>query len=152
MYSSQQHFQPDKAFGEIIAGCSGIKEQNRLPTTKRKNRSKIVVLLLSVTFVIAVLIGGISYFSVKLKKESLAMQKSFTSPSLLIESTPIGAKVIVDGTAKGLTPLRLKLPAGKYEVKLIFTGYYDWEAQVEMLGENEIPLVVHLLPIKENIF
>jgi hypothetical protein len=51
-----------------------------------------------------------------------------------------------------LTPLRLQLPAGKYEVKLTCSGYYDWEAQVELQGENEIPILVNLLPIKEKYF
>ncbi|MGA1870928.1 MAG: protein kinase domain-containing protein [bacterium] len=75
---------------------------------------------------------------------------SLTPKAMLdVKSMPSGAQVIVDGAFKGKSPIKLKLPLGKHEVRLVLSNYYDWEAQVQ-LEEGEIPLTVRLIPIDEE--
>ena len=68
--------------------------------------------------------------------------------SLKVESTPEGAQVFVDGLFKGKTPIDMKLPMGKYEFRLTLSGHHDWEAQIHMEKEEELPLQVQLTPIE----
>lgn len=73
------------------------------------------------------------------------------SPAFLyIKSGPIGAQVFVDGGFKGKTPIDLELAPGRHEIVLTFPDYHDWEAQIELSEEGEIPLLVHLLPVDEK--
>lgn len=57
-----------------------------------------------------------------------AMSASTVAPApratgtLILSSHPPGAEVVVDGTARGLTPLALQLPAGAHEVVLSAAG------------------------------
>ena len=47
-------------------------------------------------------------------------------PGLLdVRSEPAGARVYIDGTQQGLTPMRLTLAAGRYDVRLTREGYGD---------------------------
>jgi serine/threonine-protein kinase len=75
-------------------------------------------------------------------------QDTVKSAALDVESAPIGARVFVDGDLRGMTPLRLKLARGKHEVRLSLTGYYEWEAQVELGEEASQPLSVTLVPME----
>jgi hypothetical protein len=55
--------------------------------------------------------GGSRYFS------------SITAPgSLVVQSTPPGAEVAIDGEARGTTPLALDLPPGRHEVAMTRRG------------------------------
>ncbi len=69
---------------------------------------------------------------------------------LRVESTPVGAQVFVDGTMKGKTPVRLGLPAGKHEIRLALSEYFDWEAQVQLSEGSETPLIVQLVSEAEK--
>ncbi|MDA8141390.1 MAG: serine/threonine protein kinase [Desulfobacteraceae bacterium] len=66
---------------------------------------------------------------------------------LKISSEPQGAKVFVNNGLKGLTPLVVPLPLGKYELRLNLTGYLEWEAQVE-LEAGETPVSVAMRRIE----
>ncbi len=68
--------------------------------------------------------------------------------SLRLESTPPGARVLVDGDIKGLTPLEIQLPVGSHEVRLTLDKHGDWEAQVR-ISENKvtsIPVELERIP------
>ncbi len=59
--------------------------------------------------------------------------KVISKYSLSIVTTPPGARVLVDGQFKGLTPLTLRLPSGKrYRIEVIKSGYvkekFFWRA------------------------
>lgn len=77
-------------------------------------------------------------------------QDTVKSAALDVESAPIGARVFVDGDLQGMTPLRLKLARGKHEVRLSLTGYYEWEAQVDLGEEAAPPLSVTLVPMERQ--
>ena len=69
---------------------------------------------------------------------------------LSVSSTPEGAQIFIDGTLKGTTPNRIRLPAGKHEIRLNLPHYYEWEAQVEVADDVETPLTVKLLPLSDK--
>ncbi|HLZ19140.1 MAG TPA: PEGA domain-containing protein, partial [Smithellaceae bacterium] len=64
---------------------------------------------------------------------------------LNVESTPPGAQIFIDGNFKGKTPSRLEVTAAKHEIRLVLTGYYEWEAQVEPPENGDFPLTVNLI-------
>jgi hypothetical protein len=56
-----------------------------------------------------------------------------TSGGLQVRTTPAGASVIVNGKARGRTPLTLReLPLGSYTIRLTRDGYVDEERRVQL--------------------
>ena len=51
---------------------------------------------------------------------------------LTITSKPGGARVTIDGDIRGSTPLKLWIPAGKYEIAIEKEGFYSWKAGVTL--------------------
>ncbi len=64
---------------------------------------------------------------------------------LNVESDPVGAQIFIDGAFRGKAPARLEVGAGKHEVRLVLTGYYDWEAQVDPPAGGDFPVHVKLI-------
>jgi peroxiredoxin len=67
---------------------------------------------------------------------------------LKVDSVPVGAQVFVEGSFKGKTPLKLDLLLGKYELRISLPDYYEWEAQLDLDQEGEVPLFVQLIPVE----
>lgn len=66
--------------------------------------------------------------------------------SLVITSQPSGATVSLDnGDILGVTPLRLQLPAGIYELILQKQGYHNVEVTIELESGVDIPLDATLI-------
>jgi eukaryotic-like serine/threonine-protein kinase len=63
---------------------------------------------------------------------------------LALSSDPSKARVFLDGVEKGNTPLKLKLPAGNYNVQMKLKNYKDWETQVQLAEAQEYPLKASL--------
>ena len=59
---------------------------------------------------------------------------------LKVHSTPKGARVYINDTLKGKTPLTLKLDLGKYRVRLSRAGYRDIESQIKLEKMTEYPI------------
>jgi hypothetical protein len=53
-----------------------------------------------------------------------------------VNSNPTGAKVYVDNSYKGITPIKLNLEVGTYTVKITKTGYLDYTETVK-ITENK---------------
>jgi serine/threonine-protein kinase len=66
--------------------------------------------------------------------------------TLMIDSTPAGARVFIDDMPKGSTPLNLKLPLGEYNVRMSLAEHYEWKADLELSEEGRVPLHVNLVP------
>jgi serine/threonine-protein kinase len=65
---------------------------------------------------------------------------------LSIQTAPPAATVFVDGDARGRTPLELSLPLGKHEVRVALAGHHDWEAQLDLIEAEPVPLRIRLQP------
>ncbi|MDD5763164.1 MAG: PEGA domain-containing protein, partial [bacterium] len=74
-----------------------------------------------------------------------AVPKEIAVSYLRLSTSPAGARVFLDGTSKGETPLRLDASPGKHEVRITLAGYEEWEAQVDLAQGAEVPLDVDLV-------
>lgn len=67
---------------------------------------------------------------------------------LAVRSTPAGARVFVDGRARGLTPsAATPLPPGRHGVRLVLAGHQPWEEVVEIRAAETFGLEVALSPL-----
>lgn len=73
--------------------------------------------------------------------------KQLSKDALLsVSSEPPQARVFVNGIARGETPLQLKLPPGKHNVRVTLAKFRNWESQVLLKVAEEYPLSVRLVP------
>ena len=79
-------------------------------------------------------------------QDSTATVKTLWPVSLTINSTPPGAKVYINSTYKGETPLTLNLSPGTYEVKLIKEGYQEYTTTVTLSAGESKTLNIDLTP------
>jgi len=67
---------------------------------------------------------------------------------LKLESDPEGARVFLNGDLKGMTPLELKIPLGKYELRLNKQNFYEWQAQIQIEEKGPTPVFIKLHPLE----
>jgi hypothetical protein len=82
------------------------------------------------------------------QKNTASLGDMAANTVLIIESSPPGAQIFIDGVFKGKSPLHLDLPLGKHEVRLNLPNHYEWEAQLQLREEVETPLYVRLVPME----
>ena len=63
---------------------------------------------------------------------------------LRLGSAPPGADIYVDSVSKGKTPADLELPPGGHAIRLLLSGYKDWEQEVRLEEAKEYPLQAEL--------
>jgi hypothetical protein len=51
---------------------------------------------------------------------------------LLLDSTPPGARVVIEGLERGVTPLHVVLQPGAYAIDLALEGHAPWSGKIEM--------------------
>ena len=139
------------ALGTILDEGESVAEKPLVIPPK----PKISPLAILVILVLVVAAGVLSYYFLRPKSSSppVAPPKAVEivkNAALKVESSPEGAELFIDGNFKAKTPARLELPAGKHEVRLVLKDYYDWEAQVQLKEEGELPLSVQLAPMREK--
>jgi hypothetical protein len=67
---------------------------------------------------------------------------------LTVRTTPTGARVYLDGSQVGVSPVRLSdIPTGVHEVRAVCPGYSDGKAHVEILPSATQKLVWDLSPL-----
>lgn len=67
--------------------------------------------------------------------------------TLLVNSEPSGAEVLINGIPKGRTPLRVSaLPAGSRVVRLELPGYERWSWAINIAANKRTPVRVKLQP------
>jgi len=71
--------------------------------------------------------------------------------TLVVDSSPSGAEVYVDGRLQGRTPLRMSLEAGRHEVRVAAPGYGEYRAQVEVRPGESVRLTVELVPVRATL-
>ena len=58
--------------------------------------------------------------------------------ALAVDSRPTGAKVFVDGTLVGTTPMALpSVPAGSHAIRLEHEGYRLWSSSVRIVASEQ---------------
>jgi len=62
----------------------------------------------------------------------LAHSQDTTIATLIIETEPKEAIVIINGKVYGLTPANFKLPFGSYQIKLVKEGYYETSFEIDV--------------------
>ena len=67
--------------------------------------------------------------------------------TLKIQSDPVGAQVLINGKMKGLAPLSIELPLGKYEVIVRMAGHFNWEAGLNLTTPAPEPILAKLEPL-----
>ncbi len=72
-------------------------------------------------------------------------QEEIARGNLSVVSNPPGAQVVVDGEARGMTPLTLALEPGAHEVTLKKEGYFPWEAEIRIKPGGVVPLEVEMV-------
>ncbi|NJF24141.1 PEGA domain-containing protein [Thermococcus sp. Bubb.Bath] len=63
---------------------------------------------------------------------------------LLIDSTPEGAAVYINGTLMGITPLNLTLTPGKYSIRVTKGGYIEYSTEVYLPKNGSIEIKAKL--------
>jgi TonB family protein len=74
------------------------------------------------------------------------------APGLAVETVPSGSQVILDGVARGASPLSLaNLAPGPHTVKVVRDGFAETELSLELSrGMGEVPLRLTLQPVKPD--
>lgn len=98
-------------------------------------------------FIIICVLGFSFYLKNSQKNDKANVREVVEQPlvQLQVKSDPTAAQIFINGKFRGLTPASLDLPFGKYEVRLSLTGYYEWEAQLELDKAGTPPLFVRLV-------
>ncbi len=64
--------------------------------------------------------------------------------SLLVESRPPGASVLVDGEVVGVTPVAVPVPSGPHRVRMEREGYQVWSTTVEVVSAERVRVAASL--------
>lgn len=139
----EERFETGQALARALSET--FEEKKEIP---RKGEKRSFLLPLILFLVLG--IGGMSYFFFFSKPSKSPIVEKVSMGLLRIETQPEGVQVFIDGTFKGKTPLNLNLPVGKHEVRMTHPDYHEWEAQVQIGEEEETPLQVRLIPIREK--
>ena len=151
-----KRLQTGKAMAEALKAC----------LVEREPKARRYGLFVVIAFILLAVGGGLAYYymATKTKPQQPLEPAPKTSSAgesssglqvarlgvLKVESVPDGAQIFVDGSFRGKTPVTLRLPLGKYEIRLSLAHYYEWEAQLQLNEEGETPLFCRLVPMDEK--
>lgn len=69
-----------------------------------------------------------------------------------LTSTPSGAKIYLDDKYQGITPLTLSnLKPGTYQLRLIQSGYQDWQQEITVSSDKTIEIFVYLAQLSSSL-
>lgn len=137
-------FQRGKAMAQALTKCRRGRKSDPIPvspTTPITKRRRLFALGIVSVLAMACIIMWLIILPDGIPPHPKSVLK--------IESNPLGANFFLNGTLEGKTPLQINLPFGKYEVRLSLQNYYDWEAQLQLDKDVEMPLFVELTPMDE---
>ena len=145
----EQRFQTGREMAVPLKAClhrrksdMGIRQIDRRP-------KPLIGLYTVLIMIVLLVIGGLIY---TLYTNTLVSVTVPLKPSAMLNVTsdPPEAQIFLDGSFKGKTPLKLNLPLGKYEMRLSHSNHHDWDAQIRLDEEKEMPLFVKLVPIQQD--
>ena len=123
-----------------LKACHDEVATTAMPEAPIKKKSARLGLLVLIAFIMLSVGGGLFYYFVP----------DAPSGFLKVNSLPADAQVFIGDSFKGKTPLELELPFGKYEIRVRLHDYHEWEAQLQVEKEGEVPLFVRLIPVIER--
>lgn len=142
----EERFETGEALVEALKICLGKKEPVRVSPAAGKKRIRIAVAAAVVLLAGTMGGWGILHFRSGDTSGKTNRPEPVMTSLLTIESKPADAEVFVDGHSRGKTPARLKLSAGRHEVRMTLLRHHDWKALVQVAEDRELPLSVRLHP------
>jgi eukaryotic-like serine/threonine-protein kinase len=157
--SPENRFATGKDLVETLRNCCHVAPVSPNIVLPVGKKSKNLALLMSASLIFLFCLAGVIIYLVT--REPVPPHPGPSPPisapaptfvlklgALKIDSSPIGAQVLVDGEVKGTTPLNIQLPAGAHEVRLVLTNYGDWEAQVKVTEDKVTHIPVELVSLQ----
>lgn len=114
-------------------------DRGRRPAKQKGRQLKITAA--ATLLILSLLTLGAIYYHISQPPPQL-------SAKVKIDSHPSNAQVFIDGILKGSTPLTTDLYLGKHEVRISKPNYHNWEVQVNLDEEGDVPLFAELLSIE----
>jgi len=141
-----KRFQTGLEMAQPLKGCLQRRQSDTMRGVRRPaKRKRIFPAILAAIILIGAAAGAFYFLSGRgSPPENLLLSV------LKVDSDPSGANVFLDGVLKGQTPLTMKLPLGKYEIRLSRQDFNEWEAQLQLDQEGETPLFVRLIAKDKN--
>jgi serine/threonine protein kinase len=127
---TEKRFQTGKEMAQDLKAClkrRGSDIQGEKRSRKRTALVALIALVVFVTFGIVVLLFN-PFSSEQEPRALLRVKSSEWGTEIFIT----GAKVFIDGSFKGTTPLEIELPLNKYEVSVRSKGYEPYDAQITL--------------------
>ena len=146
-----KRFQTGKEMAEALRACHDHEQCATVPPPYFEQKKKIAIRFLVSIFCLLILVfAGLQIRNYIWNHSGeaqgpVAISDPLPEQALLdIKSDPQDAQVFINGETRGRTPLQLKLPLGKYEVRMQMPQYYDWQAQIELEKPETVPLFVEM--------
>ena len=125
-----------RAIGAVSEAQPTVRAQTTQPTAG-KTAGRRGVLVGATVLAVAGIGGAAGWFALRPAAPVVGYLKATSDPD--------GATLLLDGTRLlGLTPARLELAAGEHAITAKKTGYFDWEATIEIKPGVETPLDIVL--------
>jgi hypothetical protein len=102
-----------------------------IPSDEASLRPGGMVRHLAVAFAV-LLLGLLILFPSTTDREEYQGEPRPAMGYVLVESTPRGARVYIDGEQAGVTPFAVELPVGDHRIVIERSGYRKWEAWVDV--------------------
>ncbi len=141
---------PDKRFqsgiemAQPLKACLQRRQSDTIRGVRQPEKRKRIFPVVLAAIILIVTAAGLTYFI----KGGDSLTENTIETVLKVESDPSGANVFLNGSLRGHTPLSLDLPLGKYEIRLSHQNYHEWEAQLQLDEEGEVPLYVRLIALE----
>jgi len=141
-----KRFQTGLEMAQPLKGCLQRRQSDTVRGVRRPAKRKRIFPAILAAIILIIAAAGAVYF---LSGRGSPPENLLLSV-LKVDSDPSDANVFLDGVLKGQTPLTMKLPLGKYEIRLSRQDFHEWEAQLQLDQEGETPLFVRLIAKDKN--
>jgi hypothetical protein len=74
-----------------------------------------------------------------------------TNGIINIETTPEGAKIVINGKEEGTTPKKIELSPGSYELRIVHENYQEWKNDIQVEPSIVEDFFLSLIPEELNI-
>jgi hypothetical protein len=120
-------------------------ENLALDLKSRPRRLKLIIGAAAISAILITIFLGADHLLPALVKTDFT---HVNSGELWIQTNPPGAKIFLDGSEIGVTPVRLsEVPSGIHILKAICPGYENGGAQIEILPSSTKKLELQLAPL-----